>query len=61
MIESSTEIAAGSNGAEVDQRRAVIFVRPLDDSNVALMSKHGLGLPASSIERGRKGSQAESE
>ena len=61
MIESSTDIAAGSNGADVDQRRAVIFVRPSDDSNVALMSKHGLGSPASSIERGRKGSQAESE
>ena len=61
MIKSNIEIVAGSNGADVDQRRAVIFGRPLDDSNVALISTNGLLLQASSIERGRNGSQAESE
>ena len=48
-IESSIDMVAGSNGAEVDQRRAVIFGRPLDDSNVALISTSGLILPPSMV------------
>lgn len=50
---------AGSNGAVVDQRRAVIFGRPLDDDNVALISMAGLILPPSIVEFDKEGSQAE--
>ena len=58
-MKSSLVILPGSNGAEVDQRRAVIFARPLDDKSVALMSIKGSLVPSCIVERDKEGSQAE--
>lgn len=41
IIESRIDIVAGFKGVEVDQRRAVILGRPLEDDKVALISTKG--------------------